>query len=255
MGGGKKEALQSKAETTSSSAVEAEKLGATNLQSELEKRRSIVGSDLPEVTKSTATGATDLRASGGFDPKVIDPIRSGYTDLSTTGGFSPTDKTNFLRKAISPVTALYSRAKDELIRRKAIQGGYSPGFDASTARVTRQAANAGADASLNANVDLAGQVRTGKVTGLQGQANLAGMEQQGKIAGQDALQRFTTGGIAALSDVDVNEMRNRLQTGQMSQADAQLLTQLASQHKSLFDQIMQGVSAVGGATAGIMGAR
>jgi hypothetical protein len=38
----------------------------------------------------------------------------------------------------------------------------------------------------------------------------------------------------------------------MSQEDAQLLTTLAAQNKTLFEQIMSGVSAVGGAAAGII---
>lgn len=254
MGGGNRKRRQQEAEQQSSYAAAQEREKAAGLQKELEQRRSIVGTGLPETIQSTRTGAENLRETGGISPEVINPIRSGYADLATTGGFSPIQKESFLRRATAPVSAMYSRAKDELSRRLSLRGGYSPGFDASKSRLLRQQATAGSEASLGANAELANQVRTGKVAGLGGLTNVASMEQQGKIQGQDALQRYTTMGVSALSDVDINQLRNRLQTGQMSQADAQLLTQLAAQDKTLFENIMQGIQVASGAISGVAGA-
>lgn len=251
--GSKRGQRQDKSAQVSSQAREAEITGANQLKTELGNRKDIVGAGLPETILASKTGAEDLRATGGFSPETINPIRSGYSNMAVTGGFDPGQKESFLRRATSPITAMYARAKDELNRRRAIQGG-GPGFTSSDARITRQGANAGADTSLNANVELNNQVRQGRMSGLGGLTTLATAEQGGKVAGQDALQRYTQMGIAGLSDLDTTELRNRLQTGQISQSDAQLLAQLASQDKSTFDKIMQGVQVGAGAVAGVAGA-
>lgn len=250
---GKKKQRQAAAEQTSAAASQVEQQKAAGLQTELENRRDIVGNGLPQTVQATRIGAEDLRATGGLDETKVAPIRSGYSDLAMTGGFTPVEKESFLRRATAPVSAMYSRMRDTLSRNKTLTGGMG-NYDASTRRLTRDAATSGAEASLGANVDLANQIRTGKQAGLAGQTSLLGMEQQGKIQGQDALQKYTQFGAAALSDVDVNELRNRLQVGQMSQADAQLLTTLAAQDKTLFDKIMQGVSVAAGAASGVAGA-
>lgn len=245
---------QEAAETRSKGAVEQEQQQAEGLRTELTKRRAVIGEELPESMAATRTGAMNLRETGGFNPGEIDPIKKSYGEFAETGGFSTEDKEQFLRRSTAPVAAMYSRAQDELNRRAAVQGGYQPGFEESQSRLLRQASQGGAEASLEANVELANQVRQGKLAGTGGLERVAQTVQAGKIAGQDALQRYIQFGVAGLSDVDTTELRNRLQTGQMSQADAELLVQIAAQNKTLFENIMQGVSAVGGATAGILGA-
>jgi len=252
MGGGSKKKRQTEAETQSRLASDTERNQASQLQTELTQRRGLIGSGLPETMQATRTGAENLRNTGGFGAE-IEPIQKGYAEFAQTGGFSPLDKEQFLRRSTAPTAAVYGRATDELSRNKALQGGF-PGFTESQSRLTRNAAQVGSEASLNANTALAGQVREGRIAGLSGGAGVESKIQQGKIAGQDALQRYTSVGVAGLSDVDINELRNRLQSGQMTQADAQLLTSLASQDKGLFENVMMGIGTVGGATAGVLGA-
>ena len=266
MGGGSKKRKQEASETRSRESVESERVGAESLRGELQKRREIVGAGLPEALESTRTGAMNLRQTGGVTPVDIDTSGrgfEGYEEFSRTGGFTPGESENFLRRATAPTQAIYGASRDELSRRKSLQGGYSPGFGASEARLTRQAGIAGSEASLSGNLELNKQVREGKLAGLGGMERIRGeaekerlgkqeLQQRGEIAGQELLQRFSQFGVAALSDVDVNELRNRLQSGQMSQADAQLLRDLAAQDRTLFENIMQGISTVGGAAAGIL---
>ena len=92
--------------------------------------------------------------------------------------------------------------------------------------------------------------RAGRTRGLEGLESTAGRQRvlesevaAGRRSGQDALNRVSTLGIAALNQTDVLGLQDRLQSGNISQADAQLLTQLASQDRSLFDNIMRGVDA------------
>lgn len=262
--GGNRSRRQQQSENRSTAATDTETQRAGELQSELQRRREIVGNGLSDTLSSTRAGAQDIRDTGGFRASDIDlggRGREGYEEFSRTGGFGEGDREAFLRRATAPVTAVYNRASDELNRRATLQGGYMPGFDTSAAKITRQSANAGAEASLSGNVALAEQVRQGRLAGLGGlertrvQAGNEAMDiAHNRIAGQDALQRYSQMGIAALSDIDTNELRNRLQSGQMSQFDAQLLAQLASQDKPTFDRIMQGISTIGGATAGVLGA-
>lgn len=253
MGGGAKQRRQEESERQSREATNLERQRATELNTELTRRREIVGRGVPETLAAAQTGAQNLRDTGGFGPE-IDAISGGYKNFAETGGFDPVQKESFLRKATAPVAAIYNRTKDELKRRMALQGGYMPGFDSSAAKITRHAAIEGSNAALGANVELANQVRSGKALGLQGQQSIAEAQQRGRIAGQDALQRVSQFGVSALSDVDITDLRNRLQTGQMSQNDAQLLAMLAAQDKTMFEKVMQGISTVGGATAGILGA-
>lgn len=264
--GGNKRRLQNSAEARSAQSIATEQQGAAALQSELQKRRAMIGEGLPETLQAARTGAANLAATGGITPENLDTSGrgyEGYQELATTGGFNPGEKEQFLRRASAPVTAMYGAARDDNSRRVALQGGYSPGFDASQAKITRQAANAGAESSLNANLDLNKQIREGKLAGLAGQERVKSaaegerqsrqqMRQQGEIAGQQLLQNYSQFGVAALNETDVNDLRNRIQSGSISQADSQLLTQLAAQNRTLFENIMQGVSAVGGATAGVL---
>jgi len=266
--GGARKRRQEASETRSRESVEAEKIGAESLRGELQKRREIVGAGLPEAIESTRTGAMNLRTTGGVTPIDIDTTGrgfEGYEEFAKTGGFTPGESENFLRRATAPTAAIYGANKDELSRQKALQGGYSPGFGASEARLTRQAGIAGSEASLTGNLELNKQIREGKLEGLGGMERIRReaekerlgkqeLQQRGEIAGQELLQRFSQFGVAALSDVDVNELRNRLQSGQMSQADAQLLRDLAAQDKTLFDKVMQGIGTAGGAAAGILAA-
>lgn len=300
--GGKKKDLQNKSEQRSRESVEQEQAGAANLRTELQKRRDILGTGLPESLEAARTGATNLRDTGGITAGIgsttagvgavpqekIDTSGrgfEGYEELSKTGGFKPGESEQFLRRATAPTAAIYGANRDELSRRQSLQGGYMPGFGASAARLTRQGAQAGAEASLSGNLELNKQIREGKLSGLSGMERIRGeaekerlsrqelgqkgriaeeelrqkgsiaegeLAQRGKIAGQELLQKYTQFGAAALNEVDVNDLRNRLQSGNISQSDSQLLAQLSAQNKTLFDNIMQGVSAVGGATAGIL---
>lgn len=262
--GGNRSRRQQAAETRSAETVAQERQQAEGLRTELNKRRDIVGAGLPETLEAARRGAESVAETGGYRPTDIDLTgrgREGYEEFSKTGGFGEGDREAFLRRATSPVAAIYSRSLDELDRRASLQGGYMPGFDTSRAKVTRQAANAAAEASTAGNVALSQQVREGKLAGLGGlertkvQAGeaAAGIA-AGRRSGQDLLQRYSQFGVAALNDIDIMDLRNRLQSGQMSQFDTQLLTQLAAQDRTTFEKIMGGIGAIGGATAGILGA-
>lgn len=145
----------------------------------------------------------------------------------------------------------------------------------------------GLERSDSADIGLEESIRSGRLSGAagladtrsrieQGRSNRAGMELDsesaiagrqlagleggralendlagGRASGVDALQRYTQFGVASLNQNDLTELQNRLTEGNISEADSQLLNQLAAQQKSLFDKIMQGVNVAGGALQGV----
>lgn len=95
-------------------------------------------------------------------------IMQGYRDFATTGGFSPDDLANIRARSTSPIRAVYANAQREVNRNKALQGGYSPNFNAAMAKMAREQSYTQADAAVNREADLAELIRSGKLAGLEG---------------------------------------------------------------------------------------
>jgi hypothetical protein len=137
------------------------------------------------LASSRETGGFDpaqlqkLRDTGGYDPDQLASIRSGYKNFADTGGFSDAEKANFRTRATSGVDATYGILQQEAERRRALTGGMGGGGE--TAQMARQLSQTQAQSSLNAEDDLASQIRTGKLAGLGGTTAL-----EGSVAGNRA---------------------------------------------------------------------
>ena len=73
----------------------------------------------------------DVAASsggGGGSPGAPKSF-AGFQQFAQTGGFSPEDLANIRARAVSPVRAVYANAQQNVNRQRALQGGYSPGFN------------------------------------------------------------------------------------------------------------------------------
>src|SRR3990172_6430115 len=120
------------------------------------------------------------------------------------------------------------------------------------ARATRQASQAGAEASLAGNVELANMVRAGRLEGIGGLertreaaggeylAGVGGLERTREAAGSEALNRLELA-QRGLSQSDVLRLQNRIQTGQLDSNDVAILQNLRNSSPSLFQNIMQGI--------------
>lgn len=103
--------------------------------------------------------------SGGY----TNPLReSGYEEFARTGGFSPTDLANIRARAVSPVRAVYANAMQNVNRQRALQGGYSPGYNIMQGRLARQQSSGISDAATNAEAGIAEMVQKGRLAGLAG---------------------------------------------------------------------------------------
>ena len=103
-------------------------------------------------------------------------VLSGYSEFAKTGGFSAADLANIRARAVSPVRAAYARAKENVSRQRALQGGYSPGAGVLQARMAREQGQLASDVSTGAEADIAKMVQEGRLAGLGGLAGLVGRE-------------------------------------------------------------------------------
>jgi len=124
----------------------------------------------------------------------------------------------------------------------------------------RHAGQVGAETTLDANLGINEQIREGKLKGLGGleRTRVAAGEEElgvaaGRRVGQDMLQRYTEFGVEALTQIDLVELRSRLQSGALSNADSQLLAALAEQDRSLYENIISGANVVAGVAGAYAG--
>lgn len=111
--------------------------------------------------------------TGGGGGGDFGSIMSGYRQFAETGGFSPDDLANIRARAVSPIRAVYANAQREVSRNRALQGGYSPNFNAAMAKMAREQSMSQADASINREAELAEMVQKGKLAGLGGMLDVA----------------------------------------------------------------------------------
>lgn len=245
--GGSRGARQGQAQNVGAQAVQSDQANADQLKQQLSQRQDILGANLAPAQNQTFQTASNIAATGGINPDEAG--YKTYSDMATTGGFTPEQESNFVRTATLGNQAIYNNQADQMNRNKALSGGYSPGFDASTAAQTRAAAESTGEAALGAESALHQQENANKLAGAQGQLAVKQAQQSGMIAGQDALQRYTAQGEASLNQNDITELQNRIQSGNISMADAQLLQKLAADSPSLLQQITGGIAGVVGAFA------
>lgn len=96
-----------------------------------------------------------------------------YGNMASTGGYSGGDLQNIRERAISPIRSIYGNAMRNLSRQRALQGGYSPSYNATTAKMARDLSTQIGDITTNANAAIAQMVAEGKRAGAAGYAPLA----------------------------------------------------------------------------------
>jgi hypothetical protein len=132
-----------------------------------------------------------------LDPRVIG---SQYQNFANTGGYSPGDLANIRSRAVSPIKSIYSGAKREVGRQRALQGGYSPNYTASMAKMAREQSQGVADANIGVESNIAQMVQQGKLQGLEGMSNLYRTDQTAQSDYQRKLNSIggTTGLIGQI---------------------------------------------------------
>lgn len=102
--------------------------------------------------------------TGGIDAEGLRRARGGgvFDEFAQTGGYTPQAIQDIRSRSISPIAAQYAADKRNMESMNAVQGGYSPNYAASMARLSRNRGLASSDAARNAEIDIQGQVREGR---------------------------------------------------------------------------------------------
>ena len=157
-------------------------------------------------------GLQEFGRTGGLDDESIGRFRGSgvFDEFARTGGYSDTDQANIRARALSPIGSYATGTQDELDRRRSVQGGYAPGFDASSRALQRDASRNVADTSLNAELGIKERVNQGRMGGARALSQAEG-----------ALQGLRTGnmfaGMTGAGGMEMN-MQNAINSGMLGGA-------------------------------------
>lgn len=179
-------------------------------------------------------GYRDMARTGGFDPNHMRTALTSYSTFTgPNGGFSNADLTGYRQSATAAVPSFYKGMMDDMARRRVLQGGYSPGFDAQTAEATREMSRQGYKAGIDADAAIMGMKQQGRMFGTQGFANvanqLAGLEQQGRATGLGGM--LNTGqGYAGLGNQELGAQLQMM--GMAENSDINRIGGMADMYRS-----------------------
>jgi len=152
-------------------------------------------------------GYREFANTGGISNEMRDRIRGSgvFDDMAATGGYTNADMANVRSRGIAPISAFYGNLKNELDKKRAVQGGYGFGYDATSAKMARDNAIAGGNAARDTEIDLSQSIRGNK---MQGASALSGAElgytnalQSGKLAGLGGMTDIGKFGYGGLQDI------------------------------------------------------
>lgn len=201
---------------------------------------------LPEYQK--------FRDTGGLSAENIERMRGmgGFEEFAKTGGYTAPQLANIKAQAISPIGSFATGTRDELARRRSVQGGYAPGFDAANRQLQRDTSRAIADTSLNANIALQDRINQGRQWGIGGlsaaESGLAGMQTGNRLA---ALGGETNIG-SAISNASAADISNAMAADQINaQIAAQEAMVNAGREDAYRSQGLSGLSDIYGTDVGL----
>lgn len=139
-----------------------------------------MGSKSKQLEKDTRARQS---LAAGRESELYGLAKPGYEEFSKTGGISPEEEAKARTSTSHGISSLFGRLKENLARRRAIQGGYAPGYGAQAAKISRTAGNVTGEALTDLDANLLAQRRQGRLAGLGGLTNL----QQGYEGEQQGL--------------------------------------------------------------------
>lgn len=103
------------------------------------------------------------RIMQGYQNLSSSPAYQNLADLSSTGGYSEADKADLRARGVSPIRSVYASANRDVDRQKALQGGYSPNYNAVKAKMAREMSDTISNQTQNVNADIASRVAQNKI--------------------------------------------------------------------------------------------
>lgn len=163
--------------------------------------------ELSQNLEKAAPGYEEFSKTGGLTSDNINRIRGlgVYDELAKTGGYSDIDRSNIRARGISPISSIYGNLQNDMARRRAVTGGYSPGFGGTASKLARESSIASGRAALDTELGLSDAIRSGRLAGAGGisssEQGLADITQRGRLAGLSGLESLGKFGYGGLTDV------------------------------------------------------
>lgn len=213
-------------------------------QSHMKNLAETGGVDMSKL-ESALPGYQKMQDTGGVSDADMNNITGNgvFKEFSETGGYTNKDKANIRSRAISPIGSLATGTAEEMARRRAVQGGYSPGYDASNRALLRDTGKGITDASLGAELGIKDQVNTNRMAGAtalsQGQLGGSSLKTGNQLAGtkgiadvnataQSMKQAGLEFGAAGLADI-----QKAVAEGKLSVAQGRSATDMQQQQTDL----------------------
>jgi len=187
------------------------------------------------LAQSAAGRVTPQVQSGGYTPTMVTPqtlsTPSTYDykptadatasignlkQLSQTGGYSGEDIANLRARGISPIRSVYANAQREIGRNRSLQGGFSPNYNATQAKMTRELSEQIANQVTNVNAGIAQNVAQNKI-GVSGQYNQAA-QHEGDLINQFGKANSDTINDTNKTNAGIVNNANQFNAGNANQA-------------------------------------
>jgi len=101
---------------------------------------------------------------------------SRLSGLADTGGYSEQNKQDIRARGMSPIRSIYAGANRDINRGRALQGGYSPNYNASKVKMAREMSDLISGKMSDVNAGLAERIAQNRIGTTSQLANLAGQE-------------------------------------------------------------------------------
>jgi hypothetical protein len=171
-----------------------------------------------------STGALQKFAStGGLSAEDLGQIRRPlFDEFEKTGGYSQQDLGNIRARSNAGISSTYQAMQDKMARDRVGQGGFMPGLSSANFKLARQSAQDIGTNRRNTEVDIANQVRTGRMDAAK---TIAGNQ----LALQPIKNQATLSGYGTAGQLDLGknsqidsamEAAGRLGLGRQAQIDA-----------------------------------
>lgn len=152
---------------------------------------------------------------------------AGLGSLAATGGYSDANIADIRARDISPIRSIYANAQQNLERQKALAGGYSPNYAATTAQTARDEANQIASTTTAANAGIAQNVAANKLAAAPAYASAAASANAAQLAANQAnaatinqANQFNTAGATGAAEFNTNAALSAAQANRAGIAGA-----------------------------------
>lgn len=168
-------------------------------------------------------------------------------ELSRTGGYSEENKADLRARGISPIRSVYANAQTDMRRNRALQGGYSPNFNAASTKMSRDMSDMISQKVTDVNAGIAQNVASNRLNAAPNYAQFAQGETRdiNDINSQNVSNRFKTDTFN--SGIEAQNVDNRFRADSYNnQSRTNALTSLSGLYGQDNDRDLQALAGMRG---------